>query len=40
MVDLVRLEIVLVLTQEGCTISIEHTASSEIVFDAFDGTPR
>ena len=37
---LVRLEIVLILTQDRSTVCVEHTIGSEIVFDALDGTPR
>jgi hypothetical protein len=36
----VRLEIVLILTQERCLVCAEHTIGSEIVLDAPDGTPR
>jgi hypothetical protein len=36
----VHLAIVLILTQDRCTVSAEHTTSSEIVGDAPDGTPR
>jgi hypothetical protein len=43
----VRLEIVLILTQEGawfvltrCTVCAERTICSEIILDAPDGTPR
>ena len=38
--DSVRLEIVLILTQDRCTVCVEHTMSSEVVLDAPDGTPR
>ena len=37
---LVRLEIVLILTQDRCTVCAERTISSEIILDAPDGTPR
>ena len=37
---LVRLEIVLILMQDRCTVCVEHTVGSEIVLDAPDGTPR
>ena len=37
---LVRLEIVLIFTEDRCTVCVEHTIGSEIVFDALDGTPR
>jgi hypothetical protein len=34
------LEIVLILTQDRCTIRVERTIGSEIVLDAPDVTPR
>ena len=34
----VRLEIVLILTQDRCTLCAERTIGSEIVLDAPDGT--
>ena len=34
----VYLEIVLVLTQDRCTVCAEHTVGTEIVLDAPDGT--
>jgi hypothetical protein len=37
---LVCLEIVLILTQDGCTVCAECTIGSEIVLDAPDRTPR
>jgi hypothetical protein len=37
---LVRLEIMLILTQDRCTVCTEHTIGSKIVLDALDGTPR
>jgi hypothetical protein len=37
---LVRLDTVLILIQDSCTVCAEHTVSSEIVLDAPDGTPR
>jgi hypothetical protein len=40
MLDSVRSVIVLILTQDRCMISTEHTIHSEIVLDAPDGTPR
>jgi hypothetical protein len=40
MLDLVRLEIVLVLTQDRCTVCAECSIGSEIDLDAPDGTPR
>ena len=36
----VRLEIVLILTQDRCTVCAEHTIGSKIILDAPDGTPR
>jgi hypothetical protein len=36
-VDSVRLEIVLILTQDGCMVCAEHTTGSEVVLDAPDG---
>jgi hypothetical protein len=38
--DLVRLEILLNLTQDRCMVCTECTTASEIVLDAPDGTPR
>jgi hypothetical protein len=35
----VRLEIVLILTQDRCTVCTEHTIGSKIVLDAPDETP-
>ena len=35
-----KLEIVLILTQDRCTVCAEHTKGLEIILDAFDGTPR
>jgi hypothetical protein len=40
MLDSVRLEIVLILTQEWCTVCAERTTALEIDLDAPDGTPR
>ena len=37
---LVRLEIVLVLVQDRCTVCTKRTIASEIVSDAPDGTRR
>ena len=34
------LEKVLILTQDRCTVCVEHTIGSEIILDAPDGTPR
>ena len=36
----IRLEIVLVLVQDRCTVNAECTIGSKIVLDAPDGTPR
>jgi hypothetical protein len=38
--DSVRLEIVLILTEDGCTVCVERTVGSEIILDAPDETPR
>ena len=35
----VRLEMVLELVQDRCTVCAEHTIGSEIILDAPDGTP-
>jgi hypothetical protein len=35
-----RLEIVLILTQDNCTVCAKSTIGLEIVLDARDGTPR
>jgi hypothetical protein len=40
MLDSVCLEIVLILTQDRCTVCAECTTASEIVLDAPDGTLR
>ena len=37
---LVRLEMVLLLVQDRCTVCAERTIGSDIVLDAPDGTPR
>jgi hypothetical protein len=34
------LEIVLILTQDSCTVCPEHTIGSKNVLDILDGTPR
>jgi hypothetical protein len=39
MLDSVRLEIVLILTQHSCTVCVERTKGSEFDLDAPDGTP-
>jgi len=36
----VRLELVLVLVQDKCTVCAKRTVGSDIVEDAPDGTPR
>jgi len=36
----VRLETVLILTLDRCTVCGEQTIGSEIIMDAPDGTPR
>ena len=36
----VRLEMVLVLVQDRCTVCAKRTIGSEIVLDAPNGTPR
>ena len=33
-------DIVLILTQDRCTVCVECTIGSEIVLDALEGTPR
>jgi hypothetical protein len=33
-------EIVLILTQDRCTVCAEYAIGSEIILDAPDGTPR
>jgi hypothetical protein len=40
MLVLVCMEIVLILTQDRCTVCVEHTIGLEIILDAPDGTPR
>ena len=35
-----RVEIMLILTRDGCTVGAERTIGSEIILDAPDGTPR
>ena len=37
---LVRLEVVLILTRDGCMVCTERTIGSEIILDLRDGTPR
>ena len=36
----IRLEMVLVLVQDRCTVCAKRTIGSDIVLDAPDGTPR
>jgi hypothetical protein len=36
----VRLEIVLILIQDRCTVCAKRTVDIEIILDASDGTPR
>ena len=36
----VRLEIVLVLVLDRCTVCVKRTIGSDIILDAPDGTPR
>jgi hypothetical protein len=38
-VVLVHLEIVLILTQDRCTVCAERTIGSKLVLEAPDGTP-
>jgi hypothetical protein len=38
--DSVHLEIVLILTQDWCTIGAERTTGSEIILDGLNRTPR
>ena len=35
-----RVEKMLILTRDGCTVGAERTIASEIILDAPDGTPR
>jgi hypothetical protein len=37
---LVRLEIVVILTPDVCTVCVVHNIGMEIILDAPDGTPR
>jgi hypothetical protein len=37
---LVRLETMLVLVQDRCTVCSEYTIGKEVILDALDGTPR
>jgi hypothetical protein len=36
----VHLKIVLILTQDGCTVCTERIIGSKIILDAPNGTPR
>ena len=36
----VRLEMVLVLVKDRCTVCVKRTIGSEIILDAPDGSPR
>jgi hypothetical protein len=38
--DSVRSEIVLILTQDRCTVCTEDTIGSKIILDTLDRTPR
>jgi hypothetical protein len=40
MLDSVRLEKVLILKQDRCTVCAERTTGSEFILDALDGTAR
>jgi hypothetical protein len=40
MFDSIRLEIVLILTQDRCKVCAKRTIGSEIVLDAPDSIPR
>ena len=33
-------DLVLILTQDRCTVCVKRTIGSEIILDALDGTPR
>ena len=35
-----RVEMILFLTRDGCTVGAEHTIGLEIILDTPDGTPR
>ena len=37
---LVHLGIVLILTQDRCTVCAERTIGTDVLWDASDGTPR
>jgi hypothetical protein len=36
----IRLERLLVLVQDSCTVCTKHTIGKQIILDALDGTPR
>ena len=36
----VRLEVVLILTHDRCTVCVERTLGSDVILDPLDGTPR
>jgi hypothetical protein len=38
--DLVHLEILLILSQDRCTVYAKRTIASDVVLDALDGTAR
>jgi hypothetical protein len=38
--NLVHLEIVVILTQDRCTVCAKHNIGSEIILHTPDGTPR
>jgi hypothetical protein len=40
MLILVHIQIVLILTQDRCTVCVARSIGSEIVLDAPNGTPR
>jgi hypothetical protein len=40
MLVLVRLDIVLILIQDRCTVCAKRTVGSKIILDSPDGTPR
>ena len=35
-----HVEMMLILTRDGCTVGAERTIGKEIILDALDGTPR
>ena len=35
-----RVEMMLILTRDGCMVGAERTIGSEVILDALDGTPR